>query len=145
MLVHGFGSSLYTWKDVIPGLAADHDVVALDLPGFGLSDQPADLTVDDLPRAVIGLMDRLGMRSAALVGNSMGGAAVALRRRASTPSGSARSCWSTRPGFNLGPAERPRVRARRDVAAGALLARLPGKSAAGRAGAARRVPRPPPA
>ncbi|HXY39944.1 MAG TPA: alpha/beta fold hydrolase, partial [Vicinamibacteria bacterium] len=60
VLVHGFGSSIYTWKDVIPGLAVDHQVVALDLPGFGLSDRPADLTVEDLPRAVVGVMDSLG-------------------------------------------------------------------------------------
>ena len=51
VLVHGFASSLYTWKDVIPALAASHDVVALDLPGFGESDQPADLSFEDLPRA----------------------------------------------------------------------------------------------
>ncbi len=40
VLIHGFGSSIYTWKDVLPLLAADHDVVALDLPGFGASDLP---------------------------------------------------------------------------------------------------------
>src|SRR5512143_2336300 len=78
VLVHGFGSSLYTWKDLIAGLAADHDVVALDLPGFGLSDRPPDLSIEVLPRAVVGLMDRLQIRSAALVGSSMGGAAVAI-------------------------------------------------------------------
>ena len=65
VLVHGFGSSLYTWKDVIPALAAGHDVVALDLPGFGQSDQPADLSFEDFPRAVLGLMDRLGIAKAA--------------------------------------------------------------------------------
>ena len=65
VLVHGFGSSLYTWKDVIPALAAGHDVVALDLPGFGQSDQPADLSFEDFPRAVLGLMDRLGIGRAA--------------------------------------------------------------------------------
>jgi alpha-beta hydrolase superfamily lysophospholipase len=80
VLVHGFGSSLYTWKDVIPLLAVGHDVVALDLPGFGESEQPTDLSFDDLPGAVLGLMDRLGIERAALVGNSMGG-----RRRYSQP------------------------------------------------------------
>jgi pimeloyl-ACP methyl ester carboxylesterase len=49
VLVHGFGSSLATWKDVIPVLARGHEVVALDLPGFGFSDQPADLSVEDFP------------------------------------------------------------------------------------------------
>ncbi len=63
---------------MIPALAAGHDVVALDLPGFGQSDQPADLSFDDFPRVVLGLMDRLGIERAALVGNSMGGATVAV-------------------------------------------------------------------
>lgn len=78
VLIHGFGSSLYTWKELIPGLAGDHDVVALDLPGFGQSDEPPDLTVDDLPRAVLGLMDRLQLRRAVLVGNSLGGATAVI-------------------------------------------------------------------
>ena len=38
VLLHGFASSVYTWKDVLPVLARDYDVVALDLPGFGESD-----------------------------------------------------------------------------------------------------------
>jgi pimeloyl-ACP methyl ester carboxylesterase/predicted acylesterase/phospholipase RssA len=78
VLIHGFASSLYTWKDVIPLLAPDHEVLALDLPGFGESDQPHDLTFEDLPRAVVGLMDRLDVERAALVGNSMGGGTAAL-------------------------------------------------------------------
>jgi pimeloyl-ACP methyl ester carboxylesterase len=90
VLVHGFGSSLYTWKDVLPGLAGSHDVVALDLPGFGGSDQPEDLRLEDFPRGVLGLMDALSLERAALVGNSLGGATAAVWR-ASTPSGCRRS------------------------------------------------------
>jgi pimeloyl-ACP methyl ester carboxylesterase len=78
VLVHGFASSLYTWKDLIPLLAESHDVVALDLPGFGASDLPVDLSFEDLPAAVVGLMDHLGIGRAALVGNSMGGTVVAV-------------------------------------------------------------------
>jgi pimeloyl-ACP methyl ester carboxylesterase len=78
VLVHGFGSSLYTWKDVLASLSPSHDVIALDLPGFGASDRPADLSFEDLPAAVLGLMDRLGVGRAALVGHSMGGAVVAV-------------------------------------------------------------------
>src|SRR6185369_15620971 len=35
LLLHGISSSIYTWKDVLPALAAHHDVIAMDLPGFG--------------------------------------------------------------------------------------------------------------
>src|SRR5687767_16028768 len=34
LLLHGFASSIYTWKDVLPGLAVDHEVMALDMPPF---------------------------------------------------------------------------------------------------------------
>ena len=73
-MLHGFASSIYTWKDEIPALARDHEVVALDLPGFGWSDQPADLSFALYPRVVVGLLDELGLARASLVGNSLGGA-----------------------------------------------------------------------
>lgn len=126
VLVHGFGSSLYTWKDVIPGLARDRDVVALDLPGFGLSDQPADLSVDDLPRAVLGLMDRLGIERAALVGNSLGGATAVLV--AAEQPGRVLALVLVDPaGFNLDPADQPRMVGMLMSGAGALVRSLPGK------------------
>ena len=126
VLVHGFGSSLYTWKDVIPALAASHDVVALDLPGFGESDQPADLSFEDLPRAVLGLMDRLGIARAALVGNSMGGAAAALVA-AESPDRVGALVLIDAAGFDLGPSERPRLVRFAMSPAAAVIARLPGK------------------
>ena len=126
VLVHGFGSSLYTWKDVIPALAAGHDVVALDLPGFGQSDQPADLSFEDFPRAVLGLMDRLGIERAALVGNSMGGATVAVVA-AERPERVNALVLIDAAGFNLGPSERPGMVSFAMSRAGSLLARLPGK------------------
>ncbi len=126
VLVHGFGSSLYTWKDVIPELAVDHDVVALDLPGFGLSDQPPDLSVEDLPRAVVGLMDALQIRSATLIGNSMGGAAVALVA-ARHPDRTSTLVLVDAAGFNMGVRQRPVFVRIAMSPLGALIAHLPGK------------------
>jgi pimeloyl-ACP methyl ester carboxylesterase len=126
VLVHGFGSSLATWKDVIPGLAREHEVVALDLPGFGLSDQPADLSVEDLPRAVLGLMDRLSIERAALVGNSLGGGACAMAAGAH-PERVTALVLVDAAGFNLAPAERPGIVRWTMGPAGSILARLPGK------------------
>ena len=37
LLVHGFGQSWYEWHQLMPLLAADHTVVAVDLPGLGQS------------------------------------------------------------------------------------------------------------
>jgi pimeloyl-ACP methyl ester carboxylesterase len=126
VLVHGFGSSIYTWKDVISALAGRHDVVALDLPGFGQSDRPADLSFEDLPRAVLGLMDALGIARAALVGNSMGGATAAVVA-AERPERVSALALIDSAGFNLGPSRGPGLVRFLMSPAGSLLDRLPGK------------------
>ena len=42
LLIHGFGTSTYTWRRVAPELATNHRVIAVDLKGFGQSDKPMD-------------------------------------------------------------------------------------------------------
>jgi pimeloyl-ACP methyl ester carboxylesterase len=39
LLVHGFGSSTQTWYKMWPLLAPKYHLIAIDLPGFGLSDK----------------------------------------------------------------------------------------------------------
>ena len=126
VLVHGFASSLYTWKDVLPALAPSHDVVALDLPGFGASDLPADLSFEGLPAAVLGLMDRLDIRRAALVGNSMGGAVAAIVA-AEHPQRASALVLIDAAGFNLEPSDRPAMMRLATSPAARLLEPLPGK------------------
>jgi pimeloyl-ACP methyl ester carboxylesterase len=126
VLVHGFASSLYTWKDVLPALVPDHDVVALDLPGFGGSERPADLSFPELPEAVLGLMDELGIARAALVGNSMGGAVAALVA-ADQPSRITALVLIDAAGFNLGPGEAPAMVRLAMSPVGSLMTRLPFK------------------
>jgi pimeloyl-ACP methyl ester carboxylesterase len=106
VLVHGFASSLYTWKEILPALEPVHDVVALDLPGFGGSARPADLSFRELPEAVLGLMDGLEIGRAALVGNSMGGAVAAVAA-AEQPGRVTALVLIDAAGFNLGPGEAP--------------------------------------
>ena len=105
-LLHGLASSIYTWKDEIPPLARGHEVVALDLPGFGWSDQPADLSFELYPRVVVALMDQLGIARASLVGNSLGGA-VASVVAAQYPARVDRLVLIDAAGFNLRAADRP--------------------------------------
>jgi pimeloyl-ACP methyl ester carboxylesterase len=126
VLIHGFGSSIYTWKGVIPALAARHDTIALDLPGFGESDRPAGLSLDDLPRAVLGLMDRLGIERAALVGNSMGGATAAIVA-ATAPERVSRLVLLDAAGFNMEPEARPLMVRLTTSWAAPVLGLLPGK------------------
>jgi pimeloyl-ACP methyl ester carboxylesterase len=106
VLLHGFASSIYTWKDVLPVLARDHDIVALDLPGFGQSECPLDLSFDEYPAVVVGLLDRLGLARATLVGNSLGGA-VAAAVAGGRPERVDRLILVDAAGFNLEEKNRP--------------------------------------
>jgi pimeloyl-ACP methyl ester carboxylesterase len=75
VLLHGFGSSLYTWDGWVRQLAGTRRVIRLDLPGFGLTG-PApdgDYTAERYVRVVAALLDRLGVERTDIAGNSMGG------------------------------------------------------------------------
>ena len=108
VLLHGIGSSIYTWKDTLPLLAAHHDVIAMDLPGFGDSGVPEHPTGETAARSVVGLMDRLGIARASIAGNSLGGAiAVAIAARA--PARVDRLVLVDAAGYNFKLADRPRI------------------------------------
>jgi pimeloyl-ACP methyl ester carboxylesterase len=86
LLVHGFPYSSRTFDDLAPLLAQVGDVVAVDLPGFGLSERPdptdPDLTIDPYAPAsqaelVAGVVSELGLGGAVLLGHG-NGARVAL-------------------------------------------------------------------
>ena len=74
LLIHGLGSELCAWEPVLDALAEHHDVIAVDLPGFGhskpLRDDP---TPAALAGAVAAFMDELGLERAHVAGNSLGG------------------------------------------------------------------------
>jgi pimeloyl-ACP methyl ester carboxylesterase len=74
LFVHGLGASWQSWLENMPEFARDHRVVAMDLPGFGYSAMPEqDISIEYYGQWTIRLMDALGIESAAVVGNSMGG------------------------------------------------------------------------
>lgn len=74
VFVHGLGGSWQNWLENLLPFAADHRVVALDLPGFGASPLPREpISMPRYAAVVDGLMDALGLDAAAVVGNSMGG------------------------------------------------------------------------
>jgi pimeloyl-ACP methyl ester carboxylesterase len=81
LLLHGLGSCKEMWRPVIPLLARERDVIAVDLPGFGAS-PPGPTTVDGLAGAVVAFADKLGLDRPHVAGNSMGGGiAFALAAR----------------------------------------------------------------
>jgi pimeloyl-ACP methyl ester carboxylesterase len=75
VLVHGLGGQWQNWLENIPRLALDRRVVAMDLPGFGLTPKPDDeeISIPGYGRSVNGLCEKLGVGKVNLVGNSMGG------------------------------------------------------------------------
>lgn len=85
VLIHGTSSSLHTWEAWVAILKARHRVISFDLPGFGLTGPfpDDDYRIEHYTRFVGLLLDRLNVRRATLVGNSLGGRIAwqtALRR-----------------------------------------------------------------
>lgn len=74
LLIHGIGDSADSWLDVIPGLAADHTVIAPDLLGHGQSDKPrADYSIAGYANAMRDLLAVLDIERVTVVGHSLGG------------------------------------------------------------------------
>jgi pimeloyl-ACP methyl ester carboxylesterase len=74
LLVHGIGGDWRTWEPVLDGLARQHQVVAVDLPGHGASAKGAgDYSLGALASALRDLGGALGIERATVVGHSLGG------------------------------------------------------------------------
>jgi len=75
VLLHGIGANLHCWRDLIPLLNPDYQVLALDLPGFGQSSKhPGPHYGLDGQVALLGkILDAFSINQTYVVGNSMGG------------------------------------------------------------------------
>lgn len=76
LLVHGTGSSAHSWGDVFAGLASDHDVLAVDLPGHGYSTPLASgsMSLTAISSALAALLESIEFRPNIIVGHSAGAA-----------------------------------------------------------------------
>lgn len=80
ILMHGFGASTFSWRDVMKPLSKAGDVIAYDRPAFGFSDRPVSWTGEN-PYGFAGNMEILTSliktyakdREVILVGHSAGG------------------------------------------------------------------------
>ncbi|WP_327009405.1 alpha/beta fold hydrolase [Dactylosporangium sp. NBC_01737] len=102
VLIHGIGHHWRAWEPVIDLLAAHHDVIAIDLPGFGRSPAPAEN--HGMPSAVEALaayFAEAGLDRPHVAGNSLGGA-IALELAAA---GHARSVTALSPAGFCTPAQ----------------------------------------
>jgi pimeloyl-ACP methyl ester carboxylesterase len=87
VLLHGFGTSSFVWRDIAPEIAlANRTAFAIDLFGYGESDRPfdADFGIASQAELVDRALTALRLPKATVVGLDLG-AAVALRLAASRP------------------------------------------------------------
>jgi len=79
LLLHGFGASTFTWREIVGKLANSGTVVSYDRPGFGLTERPMEwedinpYSAEANLELLVGLLDHFGVEKAVLVGNSAGG------------------------------------------------------------------------
>ncbi|WP_437674549.1 alpha/beta fold hydrolase [Sorangium sp. So ce131] len=75
LFLHGNPAWSFQWRDLVRGLRGSHRCVALDYPGFGLSDAPAGFgfTPREQSLVVEEFVDRLGLRDVTLVMQDWGG------------------------------------------------------------------------
>jgi pimeloyl-ACP methyl ester carboxylesterase len=73
LLVHGWPQTWYAWRMVMPTLARDFSVIAVDQRGIGLSDKPeGGYDTGTLAGDLVALMDALGHQRFAVYGTDVG-------------------------------------------------------------------------
>lgn len=84
LMLHGFASSTYSFREIIPSLAKTHRVIAIDLNGFGYTERPdeweqyqAEAQIHTIQR----VLDHLDVRTCDVVAHSYGGALAILLAR----------------------------------------------------------------
>ena len=86
VFLHGFASSVYSWRHAMAALCNHYRVIAFDRPGFGLSGRPLEgdwngespYSMRSSATQTLALMDALGVKSAVLVGHSQGASIAVL-------------------------------------------------------------------
>src|SRR5688500_18350903 len=75
LLVHGWPTSSFLWRDVMPAIAETNRVLAIDLPGFGASDKPphSRYTFADFEQAIDAFLAALEIEQVALAAHDLGG------------------------------------------------------------------------
>ena len=75
VFIHGLGGCWQNWLENLPRVAQERRCIALDLPGFGGSEMPAQaISISGYADTVVELSRSLGIEEpVAVIGNSMGG------------------------------------------------------------------------
>ncbi len=74
IFLHGWGQSTESFGPILEILKADYKVWAIDLPGFGQSDEPAaGMDIYEYEEVVADFIEQLNIENPTLVGHSFGG------------------------------------------------------------------------
>jgi pimeloyl-ACP methyl ester carboxylesterase len=75
IMIHGFLSSCFSFRKLIPELKKQFHIYALDLPGFGQSEKSRTFfySLKNYGQLVIDFIEHLQLKNAYIIGHSMGG------------------------------------------------------------------------
>ncbi|RTR36028.1 alpha/beta hydrolase [Robertmurraya yapensis] len=75
VLIHGFLSSTFSFRRLVPLLQEEYNVLSVDLPPFGNSGKSTQFvySYENMAKSVIALTQQLGIEQFILIGHSMGG------------------------------------------------------------------------
>ncbi|PGV52198.1 alpha/beta fold hydrolase [Bacillus sp. AFS037270] len=75
LLIHGFASSTYTFRRIIPLLQKKFSIIAVDLPGFGKSEKSTSFvySFENYAKLMIECIHKFGFANTHIVAHSMGG------------------------------------------------------------------------
>lgn len=77
LFLHGWGSNIKLWQGLMDTVTPKYTALALDMPGFGESDEPKEAwSVDDYVDFVLKFVDLFKPESLVLVGHSFGGRVI---------------------------------------------------------------------
>lgn len=77
VMLHGWGSNLTLFNGLIKHLSPHYTVYALDMPGFGKSEEPTEAwCIDDYVDFVIKFIKKMGITDTVLLGHSFGGKVI---------------------------------------------------------------------
>ena len=75
LMLHGFPTAAYLWRNIMPKVAETHRVIALDLPGYGKSEKPLSpsYSFNFYTKLLTAFLAQLNIQSVNLVVHDLGG------------------------------------------------------------------------
>ena len=83
VLLHGFGASVFSWREVFAPLSSRYTVIAYDRPAFGFTERPVEwgewnpYGSEEQVDLLLDMLDQMSLTEVVLIGNSAGGTVAA--------------------------------------------------------------------